>query len=419
MKTCLPDEKNCQSIPALISSATLIELNYILKNVKRGKNYLVALIGNQGFYELLKQGKKTQDTALYADLEEKSGNALRMLTTVFTSALGAWLGMEDFLSSDHRSLQQLALVTLLSVVSGIAVGVLSYRFAANRAKEAVLQKKLANLQMDLTKKMVEIIENKIQTTKDKLQCQLGKLTNDSIAHDLTSFFNMEDKKPLPQKEKTVLLALRKKIEEKLNVVASINPLLDYVLHINFKTIDRIITAYIKLTDECHATFSKNPIKNDIKLLSQPITQVSGASLTVYSWLMNSSMGIFLEAVPVFMGTFAAIFLFLNGLPDILKKLGYAGSLAQFNQPWIKYTSLVVAFSFVLYLGVSQVKFTYKSYFRSKSMEDVQSKIAKNELKYFSLCHQYTLIKKFSGAMRKLVKIIKLSNIPPSPQAARF
>lgn len=403
--------KNTVSLSMMISAATLNQLNCALKNLKGGKNYLLALIGKRNFCKLLQKGKiQPHDSHLYADIEEKSGNALRMVITVFTSGLGIWMGLADFLASGHRSWQQLLWASGASVLIGILLSFLSYHFAAKRAREAVLQKKLINLQSVFLNMMIDKIDKKISGTKNRLYKDLSSLDDKLDFSHYILFFEENDKVKLSKIGKEILAMLRQKMRNELNLLTATSPFSQYLFNNIFKQFKKIIIINMKNSpDKCFLiSRAGKQEQNNPQLIFKLPQHFTKSNVTFISWLIGSSLGIFLETIPVFVGTFAAFFLFLNGLPDTLKKLGYDNVTAYFDNPWTKYGSLAFAILFVVYLGASQAKFSYKSYLRSKNIEDAREKVAEKEVKYACLHRRYRLSNKFSRTLKVLLSMLTLS-----------
>lgn len=350
-----------------LHSLSCKQLISILRHVQYGHEHLSHQLSKNEYRDLLAIGSLSynQVSRIASDRQEKIGNVAIVVNTILTSCFGAWLGFNAF--THHSIITPIGLIIiLLAVVFGYSIGYLSYYLTHRQAKLISQHQQLANVE----RVIIEIIINKRQAKIERMKEHLFQLLQEfSIVHHDRS----------DQSEKRLFDLLNS-----LRNTAKIN--MNKVVKRAIKNIERNIqklqtSEIIKNTDEplTHSTdfFLNNALTNAsyIKTLTKSTIVKKYHIPKVNNWLKKNFAGVLVGLVPTFLGSFASMFVFLNGIPALLHGLGFAIVFDPTQILYLKKMGLMTALLLSLYFAYSHIHSNYKAFKRSKQLELSEKKVA--------------------------------------------
>lgn len=344
------------------------QLISILRHVQHGHEHLSHHLSRQEYRDLLNIGSLSynQLARIESDPQEKIGNASIVVNTILTSCFGAWLGFNAF--TEQSIISPFGIVIILLAFSfGSAIGYLSYLLTFKQAKLISKHQQLSNVERVIIEIIIHKRQAKIEQIKQKLFSQLhdldlGNLQNqDQSDHRLFDLLmtlqhapNIGKKNPLIKK---ALLIIKRNVTQLRQVEETQHPHEETSTHTDFFLNNALTNAsYIK-------TLTKSTI---VKKYHIP---------KVDNWLRRNFTGILVGLVPTFLGSFASMFVFLNGIPACCQGLGIDFHLSPSKIMFLKNMGLMTAVTLSLYFAYSHIHSNYKAFRRSKQLELSELKVA--------------------------------------------
>lgn len=376
-----------------LCSLRIQELNRMLKHIKLGKEHLTQYLSPTHFTELLKLGnlQDEQKEHIATDFRENTGNASVIINTIITSIFGGWLGMTGFGLFKFSPYLSIVIVITALVIGGL-IGYLGYQLTRKQAQEAGINQKLYNIQIKILDLIVKKRDAAIKSTQDNITNMISSLIAEKISpiteDELLLYF-------LPRQKKYCIL--RKKIN---NIMKHINDkkirqhyraTANHIYKILQKTALKLQANKQIIDEKSHLSLSYSYDAKDlllntaltnasyIRILTKPDLPVKKLIPKTHQWLRKNLLGICVGLMPTVLGTFASMFVFLNGIPAIINALDIHFS-SPISTASLKYISLFIAISIPCYFGYSHLHSNYKAYRRAKQLELAENKVTEKAAK---------------------------------------
>jgi hypothetical protein len=381
------------------------ELNSFLKHVKLGQPHLKRKLSKSDFHKLLKTVSLNtrQEHSIKTDKQEKAGNISLVLNTIVTSCLGGWLGLAGF---THYSLHSLftVFVVILTVVIGGWIGYLSYQLTSRQASEAIVDQKLANCQIDI---IHEILAKKNKTST-RLKNKIKQLINFCADKDLfVEGSQIDFMKMLSPGHSDSLVKVN--IQSFLKKIA--DPEITEFYQQKFSALTEAIEHNVKsysahMTTEPHTpkkvasdlteanVLVTNTLTNPsyIKVLTKPDTPSRKQITRIDAWLKTNLLAIGVGLLPTVLGGFASMFVFLNGLPEILAHFHFVKHIDSQMAFYCKIFGITSAFLLTVYFGYSHIHTNFKAFKRAQELERSEDKVAhlEEQVQHLNIAQQSLL-----------------------------
>ncbi|HEX2548726.1 MAG TPA: hypothetical protein VHM20_02790 [Gammaproteobacteria bacterium] len=348
-----------------LHTLTLNQLLSILRHVRLGHEYLSKKLNQNDYKNLLSLGRLSDNQLkkMQSDKQEAYGNLIIIVLAILTSIFGGWLGFNTF---NHSSI--ISWVGFIIVISamgfGLITGYLGYTLTHRQGKHACEQQQLCNVQLMLIEIIINSTKNKIEKTQTQIY-NLLKIIN-KIEHNYDNC-------------STRILQHLSKLEIQTNnhpyaflIEKSINSLQKNIAKLNNKA------PFINKNDCCD-TFDlllKNPKPHTsyIKILATTEVTPKKVLPKINTWLKKRTGDIIVGLLPIFLGTLASMFVFLNGIPALLSAFDVQIHLSESKLKFFKEAALFFSFLISLYCSYSHLHSNYKVYKREKELQNFINKI---------------------------------------------
>jgi hypothetical protein len=405
----------------LLINLKIKELARMLKHVRLGNEHLATYLTTREFNQLLRIGRvrASERSNIDSDLQEEAGNILLVLNTILTSCMGAWLGFSGFSGLHLRSYITLIIIGLALTIGGL-IGRLSYKLTTKQASNALVTHRLFNVELEIVKTIIA----KRSTTIEALEKRILQTMNKLGAASITNFTDgSADLKQILAHESNGL-----RLKEHFNQhfkqfdEASLNYFYRNLVFTIFKSVDKLFSqlreSYYPKKKLVTGIIDNSYSETDL-LLNTSLTNASYIRVLTKTdlpsrklvpraahWIRKNILGIAVGLLPTILGGFASMFVFLDGIPDILKAFHlYQPAFETYNLS-IKILCLSCAILLTTYMGYSNIHTNYKAFRRSKQLELAERKIAEAEERMMHLEGVQHLLLKLKNYLSQLDIISK-------------
>lgn len=334
----------------------------ILRHVQLGHDYLSKRLSKNDYTNLLSVGclSNNQVSKINSDKQEKLGNTSVVVNTILTSCFGAWLGFSAFNQSSIISPFGFFIV-LIAISLGILTGYLSYILTHRQASLAFRHQQLSNVQ----RVIIDIIINKRQKKIKRLCNKIYSMLNSF--ESLNVNINEKSEKRLLEaltkiefetSEEGIYKIINKSLRQIKSSIHKLNPApspQELTKEMSFNSADFMLNNALT-----NATYIKILTKSDLPN-KYHIPKID-------RWLRGNIVGICVGLLPTFLGSFASMFVFLNGFPSFLEQFNFHFGFNSSQLLILKSCMLIAALNVSLYFAYSHIHSNYKAFKRVKQLE---------------------------------------------------
>lgn len=388
-----------------IEKLNINELTILLGHLRLGENHLKEKLNRQQYKSLLRLASVNMFDAqkINMNLPEKIGNISLGLNTVVTSTFGAWMGFSAFLGLRLNSTPILSMIILLAVVACLFVGYFSAKITRNNARSAIVKQKIHNLQ----KIILQQIINKQQKELDSL----NKFLNYSLRyiHEKSTFPLPLFEQELPQASDRDVLEnfsywisrLSSAIKLKAEVIADKKIYTFYSL--------RLLKILQKLEKIAKISAEYEPNKQSSAGQSSFVEVLSSQNQFVYqrgrkNWLRENALVLAAGGITTLFGSFASMFVFLAGAPNVAKEFGFTELFLMLTRPGARILEFTIALSLTTYYAISFVYSNYKNYLRGDILAHTRKELVALEEEELKLQKKISLLRKIKVQARRIINI---------------
>lgn|GEM_PF-1629648 len=391
-----------------LENLNLMELNILLGHLRLGEYHLKNLLGKQKYTCLLAQGSLNSDQnfKIQTNRAEKSGNIALVLNTVITSIFGAWMGFSGFLGLHLNSVPMLITIILLALFVSITVGFLSFKLTTQNSKKAIHNQKIHNLQLNVLELMVSKKEEVVLSLIKYLNYSLRYVQEHSglKADSDNEFLEFNDFPCYEQWTKKISSALNAKINANKNNIFY-NFYCERLIKI-IKKIENIIqsnqSTFISHKELLPEKQSCSNLYTD--LLANPVNSKSMPRYASKTWLRAHFTSLLGGLIPTFLGSFASMFVFLSGGPNVAREFGKLTLETAIRQPNARLIEFSLAISLTLYYSVSFIYNNFKMYLRDQEIEKTRKIIMQRENELFEFDNKYNTLIRMKNQTTRIINI---------------
>lgn len=405
--------------PTSIKNLNLLDLNTMLKHIRMGKDHLQKCLSPEAFKDLLKLSylNKQQHENIKADPQEHMGNITLVMNAIITGLLGSWLGFTAFVGMGLKSV--IALVIIFSITAIICgwVGFISFKLTKKKAQDGIIVKKLRLIELDLLKTIVkrrqhdlnEIAENivtklaainsKLRHHKDEQNKVLYALKHEETSEDIYRFINLDVAAYLNIKHTSRIYKLLKNKTNKL--LGEIKSLTDTLVKQEKKLAEEPLPDTKTNFGDFTLTSGLTQANVYIKILTSPGLPIDPPPPSAHRWIKSNIAALITGVAPTLLGSFGSMFVFLSGIPDILKAFNIDVKTQIQQAPLLEALFIGIAFSLTIYYCYSFLHSNYKNFLRSKEIEKTEKSIAEENEAILKVSARYDLLTQISNALDEL------------------
>jgi hypothetical protein len=366
-----------------LKNFNIVQLNALLKHVRLGLMHLKKILNPQELENLFERSEITpkQHKNMKADAQEKAGNISILSNTLITSILGIWLGLSGFIGLGLKSVIILTLIVIITMITCGWVGYASFKLTAKKATDSLQQKKLHLLEIEILKELTtKHTEELNQTIEDitSALCNLDLSLKKSLRkqHNLTkklqnhlkntSFYQYIERITHKYLPKSASLNVHPAVKNKIDqLLAEITALKQAELTIK-------ASAQQKTTTK---EFDKSENNNYLKKLTTPSNIDEPIITSQHQWLKSNIIDIITGIAPTLLGSFASMFVFLTGVPEILQAFNINAKGFLQHQTAIQIICISCAFLLALYYCYAYLHSNHKNFLRSRELKKTEKQIA--------------------------------------------
>lgn len=409
-----------------LSTLTLTQLEVLLSHAKMGVAHLKKYLTPFQIKYLLEINKfpTQQKATIVSDKFELHGNIVPLVNTIFTSILGGSLGFSAFSNFDMVTVPiLLGLSALIAVSSAILAGT-SYHLTKEKGGNAIAQQKITFLQISLFK----IINHKLEKSISVLVNSLNKMLHDIESYcldlhlpkiaplSLNEFKSKEKMDGWLAELNSILNTIKKnkKLNLKFDESLGFSQIIDKVQKLINKP--QWLNDLIGFSSHLQPEQIVDPVEkkgekkeeNLFSILNRLYNGQPNELTEKKIWWKEKYQDITVGLFPTLLGGSASLFVFFNGIPDILKKLNFDFLHGFITSPFAKKIELSIFFGITCYFGFIYLYTQKKIFQRNHSLTVSQQVIKNQEVLRLELRHKRDSLRKLVFLFEKLNLLLKIA-----------
>jgi hypothetical protein len=390
----------------------LRQLEILFKHVSLGHDHLKTILTKKQLADLFEWGdiRDEHKRQILATKAEKLGNMSLIINTILTSTFGAWMGLSGCIGFGLGSYKALTIISIIAFfVSGLT-GYMSLNTTKQQAKLAIENQRLLNLQFRVLKAIISKVKEKINKQIQYLNSAIVILGGMNTTDEVRKEFAFETLETTYEWFEQLEVALQSRMEE----VKGSSAFEFYQNQINqiLYQIKKTFAKHIKYLENLSLTQQKinrntqiMPSLPFLKILTNP---AYGApkyhQRPVLAWTKDNFTRILLGLTPTIWGGFASMFVFVGGIPNIARELGYT-QLANFLiQPSSRVVEIGMALSVTSYFAFSFLYSYRKSWQRQSLLDQTTNEISTEETHLLEYSHKLNTLYKIKNFTQKIITI---------------
>lgn len=350
-----------------LHALTTKQLMAILKHVQLGADHLSKILPEKVYKQFLRLGHLTnnQISKIESDRQEKVGNVSVVVNTILTSCFGAWLGFNAF-SNSYLSFSAGFLIILAAIIFGLLTGYLGYLLTHYHAKLALQKQRLLNIEQLL----IDIIIHKRKNKMDHLHRKI---------HQILVNLNIESKDELHSSQDLLKTLERLTLFNENHEISTIYKKIITRIKIIGMRLSALTSNKKSLLPEdlIEQSLQKNILSEEpyLKILISKESTDKPPIPKLKKWLFRNLSSILVGLIPTFLGTFASMFVFLNGIPAFFHGININFGFTESHTQFLKQAALFFALGVSIYFAYSHLHSNYNSFRRAKQLEGAEKVIA--------------------------------------------
>jgi len=389
----------------------------VLKHLRLGADHLKRMLTEKQYNELLKWCELTRDqnNQIATDTVERLGNMSLIINTILTSTFGAWMGLSGCIGLTLGSYTILCSVTLLAFFVSGMIGYVSLSMTKKQALNARDNQKLHNAQL----KVLQIINQKLNDKSDSHAFYLNTATflledfkGESTDQKETSLFStkLEAYHWLDHFKRVTKLRLEDFGDIQVHELYR-SELMQNIYRIQ-KTIGKHIDFVENLAEVARTEKKEMRIVHTLpflKVLSNPIFAVPKHKtlFAPFSWAKGNFRTLLLGLIPTIWGGFASMFVFVGGIPNIARELGFKDLATILSEPNARVIEISLAGAITIYFAFSYLYSSKKSWQRQRILEQTQKEIANEETFVLENNQKLKMLNKVKMYTQRIVSVFNI------------
>lgn len=341
---------------------TINELKILLEHLKLGADHLKKVLPEADFNALLKWGNldEKQKTILKANRLERISEALPALNTIITSTFGAFLGFNAMLGTSISSRGNFAITCALASLIGGSIGYISATATQKKAMSATFKFKIHKVRLQILRVLKSHYEKKISHLITNLNTLLLQLRENFLTPSSSTcqFDNEKEIAEFLKELQDITVKIAQKLPfEKTYKHPHINLFHHFSQILFLLTKEKENPSYLAEVEKSIDTpplhqSQENQKPSFIEILTDPSLAASKRSQNPPSKLGENPPLFFVGLIPTLLGSFASMFVFFNGIPDLAREFENFRLQSLLTNSSARTFELVLMVVLTVYLGAS-------------------------------------------------------------------
>lgn len=383
-----------------IQTLSTIQLKYLYEHLRLGEQHLRKILTKKQFKELLNHNylNREEKENIYPDKAEKMGNITFIINTIITGIFGAWLGLAAFAELKLASHMALFSITgITAAVSGI-LGYYSFKQIQTETKSAAIKQKLLKLQLGTLNFVNRKYNRSIAKHIKKINVILKELDkNIPLFHKTT--LNSQSQLAIWFKK------IKHFLEKEEHSYSQDNIQQSFIVEAT--EIKNNIEKIVSSIKEVSAADQKNTL-DYLDILSTPEAATPKQPAARKSWIKGNITNILINLIPVVIGTFGSMFVFLTGTPNLSKEFGAYRILNTITNPTARKVEFFLATALTFYYGFSNVYNFRKTFKRNDELEKTEKELINLETETLKTNETLSALKRIAHQIKRLKSIHNVS-----------
>ena len=390
------------------------QLQIFFQHVSLGKEHLKGLLTEQQLNELFKWVNLNEDLKKTIEMTklEQLGNMSLIINTILTSTFGAWMGLSSCIGCGLGSYKILIIISLCAFFLSGFIGYISSSKTKEQARQSIENQRLLNLQLQILEALVKKHHQKNEEQVYYLNSVVFILQGiDSGKRKLDINFTTSDEavKWLEQLDTN----LKSRLEEVKEHCAY--EFYQKKIFQGCYVIKKAINKHIKFLENLSTHKKTNTrqlkIRSTLSFL-KILTNPAYANLTPrycesHRWSDRNFKEIALGLFPTIWGGFASMFVFVGGIPNITRELGYIEWADYLIDPISRTFEILMALIVAAYFGFSYYYSSKKEWQRERLMEQTSNEISELENHLLIYRHKLTTLYTIKNSIQKIISIFSI------------
>ncbi|OJU80695.1 MAG: hypothetical protein BGO10_02645 [Chlamydia sp. 32-24] len=408
-----------------LDDLSLPQLQMLLKHLRLGFDHVELLLSEEQLNDLLNWSKISEEheDRISSNRVELLGNMSLIINTILTSTFGAWMGISGCIGCSLGSFKILFSIAILAFLVSGFIGYITLSNTKKQASVAINKQRLFNLQLKILKIINEKLNQKCESTLFYLNTAIFLLNNekeDLLNKDKYNPFNTANEAYLWLEQLSIALESRLKTLENI-------PNFDHYQKELTKAIYRIrktIAKHIHFLEHLALAVKKErkhthlrPYLPFLKILTNPSFAVPKyRALTPTSWVKSNYRYLLMGLTPTIWGGFASMFVFVGGIPNITRELGFEEWALFLTNPTARFIEISIAFLITCYFAFSYLYSSKKIWIRQKIFEQTEISIANEETLILENNHKLSMLYKVKTHLQKMISMMNILKATDSVSA---
>jgi hypothetical protein len=395
---------------------SLPQLHILLKHLSLGSDHLKLLLAPKQLNELYQACRlaEEQQEQIAANRLETLGNMSLTINTIMTSTFGAWMGLSGCIGLGLGSYKVLGVISFIAFFVSGFIGYMSLSTTKNQAYTALDNQCLHQLQLIILRLINQKTLEKIKTTAFYLHTATFLLENEHTTENNSEECHLF-------KTSAEAYAWYEKLDQilksRLKQVEHLTPYELYSKQISQMTytVRKILAKHVKFLEHLASTNQKQQKSTQylqtlpyLKILTNPSFGIPKYRTFVpSSWISGNVGKLLLGLMPTIWGGFASMFVFVGGIPNITRELGFTSTADFLSQPEARVIEILMALGVTAYFAFSFLYSSRKIWQREKLLEKTEKEIANEETLLLTNTHLLTMLFKIKSHVQKFVSVFNI------------
>ena len=387
------------------------QLHIFLKHISLGKEHLQSILTPQQLKDLLSWCELRDDhkKQILATKIEKLGNMSLIINTILTSTFGAWMGLSGCIGCGLGSYKALMLISIFAFfVSGL-VGYMSLNMTKKQAYMAIDKQRLLNLEW----RILQTINDKTHQKADSEILYLNSAIFILNTHKEEGAEKPDFRFKKVEEAYEWFAALDQVLKQRLNEIENSSAYSFYQNQVSQLSylIKKTLAKHVKYLETLASTQKKMSREHKVKItlpflkvLTNPNYALPKQRLTSSYWLREGVNELLLGLTPTIWGGFASMFVFVGGIPNIARELGFTETADFLIQPGARIVEISLAILVTSYFGFSFLYAFKKGWQRDQLMERTMKEISEEETHLLISTHKLHMLYKVKSYIQKMISV---------------
>lgn len=390
----------------------LSQLQILFKHLTLGQDHLKSLLTTRQLEDLFNWGELREEhkKQILATRVEKFGNMSLIINTILTSTFGAWMGLSGCIGCGLGSYKVLTTISLLAFFVSGMIGFISLNMTQRQATLAIDKQRLLNLQLRVLQAIIDKITEKANAQIHYLNSAIFILKTAKDSDEEKPIFKFIKINEFYEWFENLEATLKQRMDEVQD--SSAYEFYQTQIQQNCYLIKKTFAKHVKYLENLSLTKQKfdrqiqiMPSLPFLKVLTNPAYGIPRyRSMNSLPWIKRNFDQLLLGLTPTIWGGFASMFVFVGGIPNIARELGFVEVANFLIQPKSRIIEVTIALLVTSYFAFSFIYSSKKNWQRQNLLEQTQKKLSDLETISLESTHKLNILYKVKNYTQKIISI---------------